>query len=157
VTALSAPVPLLSLPGEPLRTVSRSTMLVVDSSVILSACLSSTASLSYSWGVSTANGSISTGSLKSISRDPSKFILSAYSLQAGITYTVVLSLGGASASVGILVAVGSVHCVVSGGLFRSMREHDTLTLDASPSYDEDVAAQTGVRAGLRFAWYYYIW
>ena len=68
-----------------------------------------------------------------------------------------LSLGGAYASVGILVAVGSVHSVVSGGLFRSMREQDSLTLDASPSFDEDVPVLTGLRAGLRFAWYHYIY
>jgi hypothetical protein len=94
--------------------------------------------------------------LKSISRDPSKFILPAYSLRAGAAYTVALSLGDASASVGILVAAGRVHSLISGGLFRSMREQTTLTLDASPSYDEDVATMTGARAGLRFVWYAYI-
>jgi hypothetical protein len=112
------------------------------------------ASLSYSWSVFTANGSASVPiSLKSISRDPSKFILPAYSLRAGAAYTVALSLGGASASVGILVATGSVHSGILGGLFRSMREETTLTLDASPSYDEDIPTLTGARAGLRFDWF----
>ena len=155
MAALAAPVPLLSLLGEPLRIIYRSAVLVVDSSVTVSVCLPSITTLSYSWGILIANSSVSASSVgvKSISRDPSKFILPAYSLQAGAAYTVALSLGGASASVGILVAVGSLHSVVSGGLFRSMREQATLTLDASQSYDDDVATLTGVRAGLRFAWY----
>ena len=104
------------------------------------------------------NGSVSSpAGLKSVSRDASKFILPAYSLKAGAAYTIALSFGGASASVGILVAVGSVRSVVAGGLARSLREQTTLTLDASQSYDEDVAALTGVRAGLRFAWYVYMY
>ena len=162
VETVSVPVPRLSLLGEPVRTVSRSALLSVDSSATLSACTSSssvaTLSYSYSWGISTTvNGSVpSPVGLKSVSRDASKFILPAYSLKAGAAYTIALSFGGASASVGILVAVGSVRSVVAGGLARSLREQTTLTLDASQSFDEDVAALTGVRAGLRFAWYIYV-
>ena len=153
VAAVSFPVPRLSLLGEPVRTVSKSVMLSVDSSVTLSACSSPLTTISYSWGISFANGSVSSIGLKSISRDPSKFILPAYSLQAGASYTVTLTLSGTSASVGIIVAAGNVQSMISGGLVRSMREQTTLTLDASQSYDEDVATLTGVRAGLRFAWY----
>eukprot|EP01032_Pedospumella_encystans_P039217 gene39217-biopygen20282 len=113
-------------------------------------------SLVYNWTV-TLNGILET-MLLSESRDPSKFRLSAYRLTPMKTYDILLTvtntLFGTSsfASVSVFVQQGAVVAQVSGGSVQSIRFGGSLVLDASNSYDQDVADKTGTEAGLAFAW-----
>ena len=92
------------------------------------------------------------------SRDPSKFILRAGSLRTGFFYQVALLVRAAgssessSTSTQVYVQPGRVVGVIASGDAQNLRAGDTLVLDASGSYDEDVDGVVGPAAGLGFQW-----
>ena len=112
--------------------------------------------LDYKWTIS-LNDVIDTA-LVSSSKDPSKLMLPAYSLQTGMLYDVSLSvtmlssLKSSRTFAQVYVQPGSVVAVVTGGLERSLRFKSSLLIDASSSYDEEVRDVVGVDAGLSFSW-----
>jgi len=155
VLVLNDTVPSVALPGPALRTVSRKDTVLLSSAAFLSTCDGghSSAGLVYKWSISL--GGVESISLLSASKDPSKYLLPAYSLQAGSFYQVTLSVSAAgsvqssSASVQVYVKTGAVLAAIGGGLVRTMRVSGTIEVDASASYDEDVS---GTAQGLLFTW-----
>jgi hypothetical protein len=151
-------LPSVSILGAPLRTVLRKDSLLVSASASLSRCdgSKSSAGIQYTWRV--ASGGVELPALRSTSKDPSKFLLAAYSLSAGSSYdiSVTAAITGASQSsstaVQAFVRSGAVQAVIKGGYSTALRIGEKLTVDASGSYDEDRNGVYGASAGLFFSW-----
>ena len=159
VVVVETVIPIVNLPGQPIRTTKRNALLTIASTASVSVCSgdsSKSNSLQYSWAVS-QNG-VPLLSVSSISNDPSKLILPPYSVRANTYYTVQVtvtikgSLKSAAASCVLFVAVGKVVSVVAGGQSRNVKVLSSMSIDASSSYDEDVKGVTGTAAGLLFEW-----
>ena len=159
VVAVESVIPIVYLPGQPIRTTRRNSLVTIASAASVSLCSgdnSKSISLQYSWAIS-QNG-IPLLSMSSVSNDPSKLILSPYILTANTYYTVQVtvtikgSLKTAAASCVLFVSVGKVVSVVSGGQSRNVKVQSSMRIDASNSYDEDVKGLTGTAAGLFFDW-----
>jgi hypothetical protein len=100
--------------------------------------------------------------LVSTSKNPSKFILPAFSLGAGLVYEVqfvgsITSSAGAAARVStssttVYVERSQLVAEVLGGLERNLPSDSSLAIDASGSYDPDQRGVYGVDAGLQFSW-----
>ena len=144
VSAVNAQLPSVAVLGAATRSVERGAALVVNSDAFMSPCgvgARSYAGLVYSWRL-LQDGSLQFD-LTSTSKDPAKLTLPAYSLGAGVTYTVELSVlstasqRAVSAAVQVSVTVGRVVATIAGGSVRSLRMGSTLVLDAGDSYDED--------------------
>jgi hypothetical protein len=110
--------------------------------------------LTYSWSVFTGNNKDI--SLVSISKDPSKFTLPSYSLKPNLLYKIVVQVYGdeatSEASVQVLVDVGKVIAIIKGSSQKKVRLSETMTLDATMSFDEDNPDVYGKEAGLKFIW-----
>ena len=159
VVVLESVMPTVYLPGQPIRSVMRSSMLTMESAASVSVCTGDnfkSNSLQYSWSVS-QNGIPLLG-LGSLSKDPSKLLLPPFSLTTSAFYTVQVivtlqgSLKSAAASCVVFVPVGKVVSVVSGTPSRNMKVLSSINLNASRSYDEDQNGVTGTAAGLLFTW-----
>jgi len=115
-----------------------------------------TSGIRYTWSVY-SNGE---QHLEYVSRskDASKFLLPSYTLETQTLYEVKLSVSQAGStkssttSCQIYIASSNIVAVVSGGLMRTMHPSDTLVVDGSGSYDEDIQRFTGFNAGLTFEW-----
>jgi hypothetical protein len=151
-------VPTVTLPGASLRTVARSAQLLVSSDAYVQGCLSGSRSrsdLAYSWTVSLAGVP---QAVPSLSKDPSRLRLPAYSLQVGSLYdislkvTIAATLQSSTSAMQVYVAQGSVVAVVQQGLSRTVQVQQRLTIGGSGSYDEDQQSVTGLSAGLRYSW-----
>jgi hypothetical protein len=159
VLAVDSIVPIVTIPGNALRQSVRGAILTISSSAAVSACgvVNTNAKLVYAWSIRESSV-LSPLAVYSISRDPSKFILPAYSLRSNTYYTVSISVyvensaQSAKATTTVLVPVGGLYAVLSDGLTRSMRAGSSIVIDASSSYDEDVSVLTGTAAGLLFSW-----
>jgi hypothetical protein len=117
--------------------------------------------LQYSWIVSRLSKTVSGGkvvetSIKSISKDTSRLLLSPYALQANQSYEISLTtryLNDSSSSlVQIQVKSGGLRAVIQGNNQQSMRVGELINLDGSQSYDEDKENVKGEAAGLQFFW-----
>ena len=159
VAALETVIPTALLPGQPISTTTRNALVTIASVASVSICSgesSKSYSLQYAWAI-TQNGVPLLG-LTSVSNDPSKLLLSPYSLSSNSFYTVQVtvtikgSLKSAAASCVLFVAVGKVVSVVTGGQSRNMKARSSISIDASKSYDEDVKGLAGTAAGLLFDW-----
>jgi hypothetical protein len=150
-------VPTVTLPGAQLRSVRRSDALVISSDAYITACAAgkSRGGLSYSWEIS-LNGVPQ--AVPSLSKDPSRLRLPAYSLQVGSLYdislkvTIAATLQSSTSAVQVYVAPGSVVAVVQQGLSRTVQVQQRLTIDGSSSYDEDQQGVTGLSARLQYSW-----
>lgn len=120
----------------------------------LSACVGAVSSLNYTWTVYQSSRQLS--SLISQSRNPKLFLLSAYSLTASFSYTVIVkvvaaSLGSglstASATMTVKVVDGAVIALIAGGETRIISQD--AVFDASGSYDENVVVSVAV---LTYTW-----
>jgi len=161
VVALNATIPSINLPGNPIRSVKRNTMLTVVSLASLQSCSQSSSSkiLNFEWSVF-SNSGVKQSSLLSITNDQTKFLLPSYSLNVSFFYNiqVTVSVKGShplktsSASILVYVTVGSIVAVIKDGVTKNMRVLTTTDIDASSSYDEDKVGLTGVDAGLAFYW-----
>ena len=159
VLAVDSIVPIVTIPGNALRQSVRGAILTISSSAAVSACgvVNTNAKLVYAWSIRESSV-LSPLAVSSISRDPSKFILPAYSLRSNTYHTVSVSVSvensaqSAKATTTVLVPVGGLYAVLSDGLTRSMRAGSSIVIDASSSYDEDVSVLTGTAAGLLFSW-----
>eukprot|EP01040_Poterioochromonas_malhamensis_P027199 gene27199-biopygen4047 len=113
-------------------------------------CSGKAVSVSYEWKLlqwSSLSQSSVLG-VQSTSKDPSRFVLQSYGLPGRGKYEVVVTVRGAttattslsaSASISVSVVAGKIVALVQGSSERSMRVGDSMVLDASKSYDEDVS------------------
>jgi hypothetical protein len=156
MTVLAGLSPVVSIVGPAARSVYRNSSLSLQSSAYMPSCTSSrggsNVGLSYVWSVSPVVG------ISSVSRDPSAYMLSSYTLTAGTQYVVSVSVvytstsAFASSSVKVTVVSGAVVAVVLGGGLRSVRLLSSIAIDASRSYDSDLSGVVGTNAGLLFTW-----
>jgi len=119
-------------------------------------CAEATSSLSYVWTVE-ADGVVL--DIPTQSSSPTKYLLSEYSLTANtvytITYTVTASATDLNAEISatdtvtVNVGSGDLIPVIAGGTTRQLSTIEPFTLDASGSYDENVAVGNEV---LFFQW-----
>lgn len=118
--------------------------------------------LSYVWTIQDAFGSTLLMSsfhiLSDSVMDPNKLVLLSFSLRPLARYVIwvtvknLQSMASANASVPVVVQRGSIAAVISGGSAVLLRTGEVATVDASASYDEDIAVLTGSLAGLQFDW-----
>eukprot|EP00981_Chlorochromonas_danica_P001324 scaffold286_cov342-Ochromonas_danica.AAC.1 len=120
--------------------------------------LSTSMGLTYQWGVYTFNGTL-LGALRSISSNDRQLRLAPYSLSAGSSYSVVLSVSSmalpsikANTSVNIDVLYRSLDVKFVGSRERTLVVGQTAVLDASLSSDPNRNNAVGVSAGLSFSW-----
>jgi hypothetical protein len=111
--------------------------------------------LGVTWAIALASDGSSV-SVNSLSSNPSKLILAAYSLAASTAYTVTATVTdsttfkSSSTSISVAVGLSSIYARVLGGSVRSFRIFDTFSLDGSISYDAD--QENFGNAGLTYAW-----
>jgi hypothetical protein len=106
----------------------------------------------YVWSVLDNNGVINLNYV-SISKDPSKFRLPSFLLSSGSIYYISLTVSSspsssfslssasvvsASTSIKVNVQLGKIIPVIISGLSKIMYVNETLIIDASQSYDEDI-------------------
>jgi REJ domain len=131
-------LPILTILGASYRSQLASSSLTVLATAVLSSCSSSTSSIKFKWAISEADQSVD---IYSSSRDPSRFLLAPYTLQADKTYTVTVTatVGASSAVSSVIVYVGHgpVTAAIVGGYERSVPLDKPLLLDGSVSFDSD--------------------
>eukprot|EP01031_Cornospumella_fuschlensis_P027049 gene27049-32683_t len=165
---ISSLVPSVSIPGNTLRSMKPNALLSIRAVGTIPTCSNAGGNnvttreyLSYSWSISSGSGSSSVPlNLRSISKDPARFLLPAFSLQINTLYTISvttsLSLTSSSAtsvSTQVYVVPGDLVAVIGGSNTRNMRVGERLTLDASRSYDENMEFSLGSpSSSLFFAW-----
>ena len=158
VLVLTSIVPSVSILGPYLRTFSRSSPLSLASTAYVMLCdgTQSSSGIRYSWSV--FQSSVEVFSISSRSKDPSKFLVPSFTLSTEALYTMKISVAQAgnpktsSASAQVYIIQSNIVAVISGGLIRSMQPQQTLTIDGSNSYDEDIPGLTGLNADLIFSW-----
>jgi len=150
-------LPVISILGSPVRTMMPSDALTLFTSTSLASCAEPTAALSYRWKVF-AGGVLQ--NIPSTSTVASRFRLSAYALSVHTVYTVQFEATAnatannaaitSTASVTVQVVNGAVFAVVFGGYNRNFATVAPITLDASSSYDQNVAP--GSTSALTYDW-----
>ena len=157
LTVMEDRVPVVSILGQQVRTITRASTLLLQGHGFMAECDGSSTfrNLTYRWTVY-QNGVVSP-SLVSVTADPTKFRLPPYSLIAGnlyevsITATNSISKLSATAKVQVLVSRMDIVASIAGGVGQSIRQGDSLLLDASGSYDDDKVDRSN-KQGLSFAW-----
>ena len=158
VSVLSTIVPVVTIPGSSLRTMKKSNVLSVLAQAQISVCEGDSndiVPLAYSWTI--YEGNRLDASLVTTSRDPSRLLLNAYSLNVMTMYRMVVTVftgfQSAQSSIQVYVEEGEIKAIIKGGLAtRSLRVGDAMSIDGSLSYDEDVRDIVGTAAGLLFEW-----
>ena len=137
-------IPILSVLGPSYQVIVASSPLNIKSIATLSTCSSRSKSIEYSWTVQLESGAYVP--VKSLSRDPSRFSIPAYSLLVDRTYTVTITAkagpSSSSVSVSVYVAYGDLAAAVVGGYIRSSPVDKAFVLDASISTDADTPLLT---------------
>jgi hypothetical protein len=173
VTMKSESIPIIRIAGSTIIKMTRSqSLLLVSSATVSSGCQNGGPGgnlghvLAYNWSVSLSSTSFSTSAssnllLSSASKDPSRFLLSPYSLSSNSIYEMVLTVSSplhyfqsTSTSVQVVVNSGILISKIKGGNNeRNVRVGEILSVDASNSYDEDKGDTIkGIDAGLLFEW-----
>jgi hypothetical protein len=128
----------------------------------LSPCGVVNANLSYAWTIyDKSNNDITTSLASKItSKNPTTFSLAAYALTSASLYTVKLTVtsktgivadtASSSAIVSVQTKAGLIVAAIKGS--SSLLISQSTTLDASSSYDEDVAATTASSSLLTYSW-----
>ena len=148
-TVLAQAVPGLIILGGKSRTLHRSNPLTINSKATAT---SSQGTLEYYWNVRKSNDS--SEYIPSFSKDPSKFIVPANTLQGGSVYTVELSVVDSLTRLSsidtayVSVLEGNIIAKIKGGIEQAISISKGIVLDASGSYDTD----TGTSYGLQYKW-----
>jgi hypothetical protein len=159
VSVLNLILPVVGILGSPTFSVSANSSLMISSSAYTAACDGSKSFLNlvYVWSIYLLNGSSATPlSLSSVSKDPSKYSLSAYQLSPSSSYSVQLtvtnslSLKSSSIAVVVMVPISDLIVIVAGGTEQSVRLTHDFVVDASGSFDSDQASRG--TAGIYFVW-----
>jgi hypothetical protein len=177
----SSDVPVVSFRSSSLISTFRNRSVLISADAFVSLCgttKKSTSSLSYEWSVWLGNELQNSPSLRSVSLNPMQFKLPPYRLRSDSVYVVTLrvthliSSKSASNSVEVNVNPGSLVCFLSFSFFSSLssssptpfvgseiglRVDDSLLLDLSRSYDEDLYTgvshgNTATRGMMMFEW-----
>jgi hypothetical protein len=171
VTVIAEAVPsvkIISSQTSPMKITRSQSFSLLSSATIDSACLASSVSknlISYNWTsfivLNLTERSFQKNSISS-SKDPSRFLLPAYSFLSNHTYEIILTVSSAfgyfqpaSTSFQVVVKQGNLISKIRGGINeRNIRSGESLTLDSSNSYDEDKGEGIrGTDAGLQFEWF----
>jgi hypothetical protein len=161
-------VKILSSTSSPVRTTRSLPLSLLSYASISSSCLGAVSSvdkgsMQYNWTTYLVNGDLRQpqSSVVSTSKDLSRFLLSAYSLESNKLYEITLLVSSpsgyfqaAAASIQVVVNQGSLVTKVKGGINeRNIRVNEILSFDASNSFDEDKGETIrGREAGLVFEW-----
>jgi hypothetical protein len=158
-----AAVPVVTIAGQPVRTVYRADPLSVVADAYTQSCsgAQSSAGLQYSWRVTQllpGATSFTNATLRSASQNPTVFKLPAYTMSVGATYTLTVttlsSTSGqrSSAAVQLKVLQSDLVAVLKGGSSRYAMVGEVVTLDASNSYDKDYPQLALYSASVTYAW-----
>jgi hypothetical protein len=159
VLVLATQVPITTISGQPLRYVKRQNALQLTSDSYIAGCNGASAvstGISRSWKVYINN--VETFLVKSSSIDNTAFQISAFSLEVNVLYKIeftAFSIASSQSSktyVEVFVQAASVVAVIVGSSSQGLKIGDSLTVDGSNSYDEDVDGLVGVDAGLLYTW-----
>jgi hypothetical protein len=156
-------LPAVTILGASQRTMYRTTFLSLNGDAYTQDCSGAKAcsGLQYSWDVrvrTAADGVYADSPLISTSQSQTVFKLPAYTLAVGSQYEVTLSVRStasglsATARSEVTVLPSSLVAKIAGGSSRFVAVGDTMTIDASGSYDEDQPTRTGLAALLTFSW-----
>ena len=148
VLVVSKAVPVVSILGESLRSITRQSQLSLLATASTTQCTAdgtiiSTSNLEFEWSISSNN--IPLSQIVSSTKVKTAYKLPAYTLDAGKLYTIKVSvlytLGMTASSASIQVYVGQSNLVaaVKGGSSRGMLPNEELELDGSSSYDENLS------------------
>ena len=109
----------------------------------------------YTWLVYEQNAPLG---IVSVANSPYRFRLNPFTFHVGHTYDIVvtasydLSPVESTATVRVYVIPSNVVAKIAGATSRALRFGESVEIDASLSYDEDVFHATGAAAGLMFSW-----
>jgi hypothetical protein len=159
-----APVPVVTIAGQSVRTVYRTDPVGVEAGAYTQSCSGSKSSigLQFSWAITQllpGATSYVNSTLRSTSQNPAVFKLSAYTLSVGATYTLrvtaLSTLSGqlSSAALQLQVVQSDLVAVLKGGSTRYATVGEVITLDASNSYDKDYPQQALSRTGVSYTWH----
>jgi hypothetical protein len=159
VRIVSDLIPTVTILGSSEREMTRSQSLLLVSSVQRFSCNDSGSKLhelKYNWKFFNLPHLREVASVKSISKDPSRYSLAPFSLQSNRSYLVSLEVIYSnitiSATVLLKVNIGRVKAVIAGNSQQMMRIGDVFNVDGSRSYDEDKEGLKASNAGLTFSW-----
>jgi len=161
VTVLANIVPSVTILGQNIRTVAVSSKLTVAGSAFTPQCDGSQSTVNLQYFHTVKLNNVAQLDLVSTSLDPTVLQLPAYSLTAGVVYTVSLSVlnsvtsAAATSTITVSVAVGDLVVIIAGGVTRSLVQSSNptaITLDASNSFDEDIDPSTGGNENMVFTW-----
>jgi hypothetical protein len=161
VSITSENFPVVRIAGSRSLTMKRSQPLLLMTTLLsTSNCHENFGKLLYNWTISkiiSFNQSLVEFSMRSQSKDVSRFSVPYYSLQANSIYqvrltTYSLSFPALSSTAEVEVTVGSGNIIsrIKGNAEQNMRAGEVLLLDASNSYDEDQGET--ITSGLSFGW-----
>lgn len=161
VASTNSVSPTLRIQGSPNRKLKSMQELKVSASGFVAGCggVEINTNLVFSWAVYQlcSNGSkVPENHLGSTSADIRTYRLPPFSLSVGSTYVFRCILystehkTSSSASVVVEVIMGNIIAKIAGGAARSVTINDTISLDASPSYDEDSTPSRPTR--LEYIW-----
>jgi hypothetical protein len=163
VTQSVAPVPVVTIAGQPVRTMYRADPLSVVADAYTQSCTGSKSSvgLQYSWTaiqLLLGTTSYTNATVRSTSQNPTVFKLPAFTLSVGATYTLTVTALSttsgqrSSAVVQLNVLQSDLVAVLKGGSTRYAIVGEVVTLDASSSYDKDYPQQALAGAAVTYAW-----
>jgi hypothetical protein len=158
-----APVPVVTIAGQPVRTMYRADPLSVIADAYTQSCTGSKSSsgVQYTWAITQllpGASAYTNTTLRSASQNPSVFKLPAYTLSVGATYTLTVTAQSVasgqrfSAVVQLKVLQSDLVAVLKGGSTRYAMVGEVVTLDASSSYDKDYPQQALTSAAVTYAW-----
>jgi hypothetical protein len=148
IGVVSKAIPNIQLYGTRTRSILRRQSLMLSSDAFVTQCTPSgsirtSSNLKYEWSIQKESSSVSE-SISSLARAPNMYKLASYSLQTRTVYTVTLSvlntrdIISSTTSIQVYVSSSDIVAVISGGGDRSLLPGQTITVDASTSYDMDL-------------------
>ena len=141
-------IPVVTIAGSRSRRIKRSETLSISADAHVAYCNSSKrhSDMSFHWKV-TEDG-VSVDHIISTSRDPYKFMLPSFTLNAGHSYTINIVVadeqfgGQSSAYVFVEIVHSDMVAVISGGASRTWRVGDgNIMIDVSTSHDPDAIGE----------------
>jgi hypothetical protein len=156
VTVSTNIVPVVSILGPTKVTAYRKNPLLLTADAYSSSCngAKSYSYLKYVWSIFKNGAELRGPNFQSVSVEPRKLKLNAFSLDVDTFYTVKLTvlhtntLKASSTTTTVYVSKSDIIASISGGSQRSVKFGESIVIDASASYDED----TGTNTLLTFQW-----
>ena len=154
--------PSITILGSSDLIIQRGDKLSISAYARTSSCLSQVISMKYIWTIHKTNSTSSNHlNLVSISKNPTQFILPAYSLYINQSYIVELTvqsisdntlklLGQSKAQIRVYVTRSDIVAIIKGGTDFHHPVDQLLTLDATPSRDHELKPSS--IQNLTFAW-----